>query len=258
MHGGERRQQVLEPNSPLLVPSRHDAILGRRRTACRAIRRRLHAGDHRASRGQLRLHRGRPTHPRFHVRADERDPRPRPSGDRGDREPADRHARPPVQRDAVAAGCRPVPQAGGVAAGAAVEGAAAHHRRRIERSGCTHGEARDRRARGGVVRGLVARDDAGGGRGDVQLRPQGLRPRVAGELRDPDAERVPARLHHTERRTRLAPAARLRLRHDRCPVGRKPRRLPGRADPELRRCHRRRRWGTSPRCTRNAGSGECC
>ena len=90
---------------------------------------------------------------------------------------------------------------------------------------------------------LLARHDAGRGGRDLQRRPQGLRPDRAGQLRHPDAERLPPRLRRRRRRARLAPPARLRLRADRRAVDRQPRRLHRRADPQLRRASSSRRSG---------------
>src|SRR5438874_2545796 len=75
-------------------------ILGRRRGAPRALRRRVHPRDHRPRRRQLSVYRRRPEDPGLHLRPDERDPRPQPPGDRRDRAKPGRDPRPPVQRHA--------------------------------------------------------------------------------------------------------------------------------------------------------------
>ncbi len=192
--------QTVPATDPPVVASGHGfRLLVRRRSAPGPLRRHLHPRDHRAGRGQLRLHRGRPEDPGLHLGPDERDPRPLPSRDRRHRPAPDRHPRPPVQRHAVAPGGGTGPPAGRLAAGAAGEGAAADHRRGGERGRAADGQAGHRQARDRVVRRLLARHDRRRGGRHLQRRPARLRA-DGRQPRHPDPEQLPPRLRHRRRR----------------------------------------------------------
>jgi hypothetical protein len=168
----------------------------------------------------------RPPPARLHVRADERHPRPLAPGHRRHRAAAGGDAGSPVQRHGEPARGGPGPAARRVAARAAGQGAAADHRRRVERGGAPDGQAGHRQARDRLVRPVLARHDAGGGQRHLQRRPQGIRAGGARQLRHSGA--VPAG-------RRLAAAAGPRVRPDRRPVGGQPGGLHRGADPQLGR-----------------------
>ena len=181
----------------------------------------------------------RPAGARLHQRPDELDPRPLPPGDRRGGHRDDRPARPPVLRDAVAAGDRP--RRGARRPGARPDqGAPADHRRRVERGRAAPGQGGHRRVGGGRLRPELARDDRRGVVGDVLRRSPRPRPgagRLDGRVRP---ERLPATVHPRRRHARLAHRARRRVRPDRPP-------------------DRRRAWRRSSpsRSCRRAGSSSC-
>ncbi len=168
-------------------------LLGRRRPAPYPLRRRgrVHSRDHRPRRRELPVHRGRPQDPRLHLRADERDPRPLAPGDCRHRHAAGDQARPPLQRHAQPPRRRPGTPAGRDTARTAGEGAAANHRRRVERSGHPDGKARHRQTRDRLVRPLLARHDTSSRGRHLQRRQEGLRPGRTRQLRHPRALPLP-------------------------------------------------------------------
>ena len=140
-----------------------------------------------------------------------------PSRDRRDRAARRSPARPPVQRHAVAARWSSSP-AGWPSSlpGAAGEGAAADHRRGVQRGRAPdgqagHRQARDRRPSRGSWHGMTPAAAAA----TYSAGRKGYGPGAPGNFAIPTPERLPARLHHRRRRARLAAAARLRLRPDR-------------------------------------------
>ena len=154
-------------------------------------RRRVHPRDHRPCRRELPVHRGRPPDPRLHLRPDERDPGPLAPGDRRHRHAAGGQARPPVQRHAQPPRRRPGPPSGRDTARTAGEGAAADHRRRVERSGHPDGQARHRQTRDRLVRPVLARHDTSSRGRHLQRGQKGLRPGRARQLRHPRTQPLP-------------------------------------------------------------------
>ncbi len=149
-----------------------------------------------------------------------------------------RQAGSPVQRHAVPAGCRACSGTGAPRPRRPRTVAPAHHRRRGQRGGAAHGQARHRRLGGRRLRPVLARHDRRrGGIGDLQRRAPGLRPAHGRLVRHPGSQCLPAGLR-AQRRARLAGRARLRLRPGRPAVDRQPGGLHRRTDPQLRRHHR--------------------
>ena len=210
------------------------AAAGRGRAPHDPLRRRLSAVLRRAGGGLLLLRRRRPPHPRLHLGPDVRDPRPQPSG-RGRRDPAQlRAGDPPVQLDPRARGRRAVPRARRAPAAAAAEGDPAQHRQRGERGRDPHGQARDRRARGGRAERVLPRPDRRRRGRDLLGRTARLWPRDPGQHGDTGAQRLslPDPPLHGRVRSVLP---RGRLRADRQPALRPARRRDRRADPLDRR-----------------------
>ncbi|MCO5546628.1 hypothetical protein L7F22_000059 [Adiantum nelumboides] len=183
-------------------------------------------------------HRERPGAARLHLRADERDPRALPPGDRRDRPRPGRPARPPLQRDAVAAGAGAVRAAVRLGRRRPGPGDAADHRRGVQRGRDPDGQAGHRPARDRLLRPVLARHDPGRGERHLRRRARGVRARRPRQLRAAGARPLPPRPRRRRRGARLAPPARPRVRPDRRPVRRQPRRLHRRAGPVLRRGRR--------------------
>ena len=201
------------------------------------IYRRVLGDDHRLRGRRLRARPGRARDPGLHLRADERHSRPLPSGDCGHRRRGGRPPRPPAQL--LPLRCRPRvhERALGPPPGLALQGTAAQHRRRVQRSGDPDGEARDGPFRSGGLRPVLAWRDRGRFRGDLQRRPARLWRAGAGRAGAADPSRVPVSLR-IQRHLRLARGARLRVRAHRPAVGRQPRGDDRRARPELGGHHR--------------------
>ena len=134
------------------------AFLGARPAPHAGLWRRLRPVRAGARRGLVPVRRVGPAGAGFHLRPDERDPRPFASGNRRDRARGGGDAGPPVLLDAVRAGGRVGRGAGRAGAGPAA-GDAAVHRRRGERGGDPAGQAGHREVGGGGLRAVLARHD---------------------------------------------------------------------------------------------------